>query len=40
MDKQIRLKKDLSVEARGLFLTEVKYPFDTNFKGAKIEGSE
>lgn len=31
MDKQIRLKKDLSVEARGLFLTEIKYPFKTNF---------
>jgi len=27
MDKQIRLRKDLSVEAKGLFLTEVKYPF-------------
>jgi len=27
MDKQIRLKKDLSVVAHGLFLTEVKYPF-------------
>ena len=27
MDKQIRLKKDLSVAATGLFLTEVKYPF-------------
>ena len=27
MDTQTRLKKDLSVEAKGLFLTEVKYPF-------------
>jgi len=27
MDKQVRLKKDLSVEAKGLFLTEVRYPF-------------
>ena len=26
MNKQIRLKKDLSVAAHGLFLTEVKYP--------------
>ena len=25
MDKQVRLKKDLSVEAKGLFLTEVKF---------------
>lgn len=27
MDKQVRLKKDLSVVATGLFLTEVRYPF-------------
>jgi len=27
MDKQVRLKKDLSVEAKGLFLTEIRYPF-------------
>lgn len=27
LDNQVRLKKDLSVEARGLFLTEIKYPF-------------
>lgn len=27
LDQQIRLKKDLSVVAKGLFLTEVKYPF-------------
>lgn len=26
MEKQVRLKKDLSVAARGLYLTEVKYP--------------
>lgn len=27
MDKQVRLKKNLSVAATGLFLTEVRYPF-------------
>ena len=27
MDQQIRLKKDLSAAAHGLFLTEIKYPF-------------
>jgi tRNA U38,U39,U40 pseudouridine synthase TruA len=27
MDQQKRLKRDLSVEAKGLFLTEVRYPF-------------
>lgn len=31
MDKQIRLKKDWSVEAKGLFLTEVRYPFKTDY---------
>lgn len=29
LDQQVRLKKDLSVEAKGLFLTEVRYPFKT-----------
>jgi len=27
LDNQVRLKKDLSVEAKGLFLTEIRYPF-------------
>ncbi|MEM1122184.1 MAG: tRNA pseudouridine(38-40) synthase TruA [Bacteroidota bacterium] len=32
LDKQVRLKKDLSVEAKGLFLTEIRYPFLDNKK--------
>lgn len=32
LDKQVRLKKDLSVEAKGLFLTEIRYPFLKNEK--------